>query len=499
MDKKAGLWLLIIVLGTLAVRLFFAFSTPAFTYDSYFHLRQVESIRETGFPRFQGELSYGGRDLRFLPFFHYLAAFFTLFLPLELVGKIMPNLLLALLPIIVYFISKGLTASVAARLFAAAVSGFLPILFSPNAFTVTSLFIPLVALAVYAFLNIQHQKFLPLYFGTFLALSITSSATFLLLVGFGIYLLLSTLEHRKPSRAEIEIIIFSLFFFLWVQFLFFKSTLLEEGLRFIWQNVPPQIVQQYFPTVSVFQAIILVGILPFLAGLVITYKSLFKARNKKTFLLVSLVISTTLLSWFRLIRFTLALAFFGVILSVLFAIFYDDVKRYFLKTHLAPFSSLFPIGAILLLLFSSGLPALTAASQQDLPTAQEIEAFRWLQNNTPMNSTIAALLEEGHLITFYGQRKNVMDDEFARIPDIEKRFRDLTALYTTAFRTQAIDILSIYSIDYLVVTPHALEKYSSLSYLSRKCFQPVYKNETKIYQVRCQLEATVPEEPGEKK
>ncbi len=109
MDKKAAVWLALIVLGTLAIRLLFAFSTPAFTYDSYFHLRQVEAITETGFPRFQGELSYGGRDMRFLPFFHYIAALFTLFFPLELVGKILPNVLLSLLPIVVYLITREIT------------------------------------------------------------------------------------------------------------------------------------------------------------------------------------------------------------------------------------------------------------------------------------------------------------------------------------------------------------------------------------------------------
>ncbi|MBI1968430.1 glycosyltransferase family 39 protein [Candidatus Woesearchaeota archaeon] len=490
MDKKAAVWLALIVLGTLAIRLLFAFSTPAFTYDSYFHLRQVEAITETGFPRFQGELSYGGRDMRFLPFFHYIAALFTLFFPLELVGKILPNVLLSLLPIVVYLITREITPSAAGSLLAAFMSGFLPVLFSPNAFSVNSLFLPLVALAIYAFLRVQEKKFLTLYLIAFLFLSVTSSATVLLLIGFGIYLLLSAIEHRKPNRAEIEVGVFSLFFFLWVQFLFFKNTLLEEGLAFVWQNVPPQIVQQYFPQLSIFQSIILVGIIPFLSGIVITFKSLFQAKNKKMFLLVSLVIATTLLSWLRLIRFTLALAFFGIILAVLFALFYDETKRYVLKTKLARFSFLLPWGALLLLLFSNGLPAIAAASQQDLPTEQEIEAFRWLRNNTPENSTVAALVEEGHLITHYGKRKNVMDDQFARIPDIEKRFQDLQALYMTAFQTQALDILGAYEVDYLIVTPQAREKYSSPKYLTSLCFQRVYKNETKIYRVRCSLEET---------
>ena len=67
-----------IFLAVLLLRLVLAFMIPEFTYESYFHLRQVEHIVETGLPFYQDQLSYGGRELAFLPFFHYLAALFGL-------------------------------------------------------------------------------------------------------------------------------------------------------------------------------------------------------------------------------------------------------------------------------------------------------------------------------------------------------------------------------------------------------------------------------------
>ena len=96
MKKKVKYWLLAIFIITLTVRLVLAFTSPNLTYESYFHLRQVEQITETGLPQYQDNLSYGGREIIFPPAFHYLAAFFNLFLPLGFVAKLLPNILIAI-------------------------------------------------------------------------------------------------------------------------------------------------------------------------------------------------------------------------------------------------------------------------------------------------------------------------------------------------------------------------------------------------------------------
>src|SRR3989344_5039774 len=223
-------WLWIIVLVTLGTRLYLAFTIPNFTYESYFYLRQVEHVTNTGFPLYHDPLSYGGRDVIYLPLFYYFNAFFDLFLPLELVAKIIPNLLFASLTLIVFLLGKTITKNEPAALFSALIAGFLPILFTPNSFTSLSLFLPLVFLNIYAFLNLQERLHLPLYLLTFLLLCLTSAATFLLVFGQGLYLFLAYLEHKKINPSEREIIIFSLFFYIWSQFLFFKNTFILEGV-----------------------------------------------------------------------------------------------------------------------------------------------------------------------------------------------------------------------------------------------------------------------------
>ncbi|MBU1623115.1 MAG: hypothetical protein KJ597_06080, partial [Nanoarchaeota archaeon] len=331
-----------------------------------------------------------------------------------------------------------------------------------------------------------------LYIITFLFLSFTSPETVLLIIGFFIYLLLAKIEHKNINRAELELILFSLFFFLWAQFIFFKNLLLEEGITFIWQNIPTEIVTQYFPKMTLPEAIILVSLIPFLAGIFVVYRSLFQQKRAKAFLLISFVISTTILTWLRLIEFSVSLSFFGIILAILFSLFYQDTLIFVKKFKTMKLQKYLALIVIILLIITMIIPAASTALTQNTPVDQEIEAFQWLQENTPKNSGVFALLEEGHLITYYSQRRNMIDKQFALIEDVDQRFADLELLFKTSFQTQALGLFDQYKINYLVLTPHAQRKYNlaEFPYLSRECFEQVYSQETKIYKVKCSLSET---------
>ncbi len=489
-ETKSVLWSIFIII--LIIRLVLAFTTPNLTYESYFHLKQIEHISETGVPLYQDSLSYGGRSQVFLPLFHYLLAFFSLFLPLGLVAKIVPNLLIATLPLIIFQISKRITKNERASLLSAVIAGLLPIHYFTNALTSTALFLPLLFLAIYSFLNLKKKKFLYLYAGSFLFMSLTSSATLLLLMGFGIYILLSFIEGRKMDRAEAELILFSVLFYFWIQFLFFKNVLIESGISIIWQNIPPQIVAQYFPKIPILEAILLVSIIPFMAGIYVAYRSLFQlkgVKGQKNFLLISLVISTTILTWLRLIEFKVSLAFFGLVLAILFATFYQETMNYFQHTKSKQLKKYFFLIIGTLLILSMIFPAINVSLDQKTPFENDLEAFQWLEKNVPKKEGVIALLEEGHLVTYYGKRENFMDDQFSMIDNIEKRFADLNSLFTTKFQTHAISLLDEYDYKYLMFTPLAQEKYGieRFDYIKGKCFDKIYDNETKIYLARCTL------------
>lgn len=484
-------WLIWLIFGiTVGTRLLLAFTTPNFTYDSYFYLRQVEHVTNTGLPLYHDSLSYGGRDITYLPFFYYFMAFFDLFLPLELAAKIIPNILFASLTLIVYFISTKITKNQLAALFSTLIAGFLPILFTPNSFTALSLFLPLVFLNIYAFLSLNEKFHLSLYLLTFLLLCLTSAATFLLVFGQGLYLFLAYLERKKIDPSEREVIVFSLFFYIWSQFLFFKNSFITEGISFIWGNVPPQIIAQYFPKLSLIQAIFLVSVIPFVIGVYIVYRSLFQSKNIKTFFLISLVVSTTLLAWMRLIEFTLSLAFFSIILAILFSLFYQESIQYLERTKIAHYSQWYTLGLIILLGISTIYPSITHALNQDIPTPDELDVFAWLRDNTKPTAGVLALLEQGHLVTYLSQRRNLMDDNFGLIENPGQRMEDLGILYTTPFQTEALSLLDQYDLNYLVLTPRALEKYNlkKFKYTTPDCFRRIYDEKgIRIYQVRCSL------------
>ena len=489
MGKNTKYWLLAIFMLTLTIRLVLAFFMPNLTYDSYFHLRQVEHISSTGLPLYNDPLSYGGRTNVFLPLFHYLAAFFALILPLELVAKILPNLLIALIVPLVYLISKKLTDNQQASILSAVIAGFLPILYSTDSFTPQTLFLPLLFLSIYAFLNIKEEFYLYLYIFSMFCLSLTSSGTILILGGYLIYLVLLAIEKKRINRAETEVIIFSFFLYLWTQFLFYKQTLLTEGINFIWQNIPQQILAQYYPQLSLAQAIVLVGIIPFVTGIYVVYNSLFNLKNQKAFLLISFVISTTILSWLKLIEFKLSLSFFAIILAILFSVFYVDLTDYIKKTKFYNYTKKITLILTIILLLTIVPPALSFSLDQDTPTTEQVNSFVWLKQNTPEKSVVASNLREGSLVSYYGNRKNLMDDQFNLIKKVDQRFDDLNALFTAKFQTQALSIYDAYGINYIVITSKSKQRYGieELPYLDKNCFELIYNQETKIYLIKCKL------------
>lgn len=491
MDLKQKKWLIGIFLLILLLRLALAFSNEGFTYESYYHLRQVGHIAEKWYPDFHDQLSFGGRDHRFLPGFHYFVAFFSSFLPLEFVAKLVPNLLVSSLTIIVYLISGLITKNKTGQLFSAFIVGLLPILFKTNSFTPEALFLPLIFLCIYSFLKIEERRFQYVYVISFLFVSLISSATFLLVIGFLIYLVLSFLEGKKNSQPELEVMLFSFVFFIWIQFIFFKNLLLEQGVKFVWQNIPLQIIQQYFPKFSILQAIILVSVIPFLTGVYVVYRSLFKFKTTKFFLLISFVISTSALAWFRLIKFEFSLAFFGIILAILFSSFYEEIIIFISRTKAAHLQRNFTVLVFTLLFLSMIFPAIATSSAQEIPSSLDITAFKWLEDGIPDDSKVAALLEEGHLITYYGKKKNVMDDQFGRIDNVENRFSDLGDIFTTNLQTHAVGLFDKYSVNYIIFSDNAKKKfrYSNFQYITAECYERVYDEGLKVYKIKCGLES----------
>ncbi len=155
--KKEVKILIIIFLLTVGFNLFFIFQTPNFSSDeAYFNIRHTEYINDNIKPIVYDELSYGGRTVINTHVFHYILAFFNIFLPNAITYKVIPILLLSSLVFIVFGISKTIIKSNNASLLVAGMAGMIPTLLSTtlNQVSTYSLVIPLIFYSVYCLLDL---------------------------------------------------------------------------------------------------------------------------------------------------------------------------------------------------------------------------------------------------------------------------------------------------------------------------------------------------------
>ena len=135
-------------------------------------------------------------------------------------------------------------------------------------------------------------------------------------------------------------------------------------------------------------------------------------------------------------------------------------------------------------------PSIIHALHQDIPPQNELDAFAWIRDNTKPTAGVLALLEQGNLVTYVSQRRNLMDDNFGLVENPEQRMEDLGRLYQTSFQTEALRLLDEYNLNYLVLTPQALGHYQlqKFKYTTPDCFRKIYDKEgVRIYQVTCSL------------
>lgn len=492
MELKYYHWILMgLFVLTLGSRLFFAFQTPNFDYDAYFNLRQVEHIRENGLPLYDDDLSYGGRIYYFPPFFHYTLAFFNVFMPLGLVGKIIPNLMISFLVFIVFLIAKQITKDNNAALFAALFSSFIPVLFSKtiNSVSELTLVVPLFFLALYFLTNLQRRRNVYSYLVIIVILSLTHSSTFFLILGLILYLIFSEVEIIKRNRNETELILFSTLIFVWIQTLFYKKAFLMHGISLIWKNMPVEIITNHFSEITIVGTITQIGWLPLFYGLYLTFKYLFKEKNKYIYTYIALALPVVILLWLKWIEPSLGLIFLGVTFSILFSEFYKITIGYIKKTKIPKYRYIFPVSLTITFIITSFLPAvfLAGVEIQQTVTDTEVQAISWL--NEQEGEVVLGALEEGFLINFLAEKESVIDDNFLFVNDVEERAKAVERIYTTTSRIEAVELLNKYKVDYIIVSEKVLEDYQikKLYFRDEDCIRKVYRGSIEIYRNDCQV------------
>jgi 4-amino-4-deoxy-L-arabinose transferase-like glycosyltransferase len=491
---KEHITLAIIFMLVLATRLFLVFPEKGLDYEAYDTLRQAGHIKETGVPLFKDPLSYSGRIFVFPPLFYYLLAGFSFLMPLELAAKLVPNIAFAMLVIVVYFIAKHLTKNKTASLITAFFSGFVPIIFySLSQISIYSLSLPLIFFLSYTFLRIEEKGFATLSITLIILLLLTHSSVFILLISFIIYFIILRLERQEINKREIEIALFLFFLTIWFNLLLYKKAFLLHGIKFIWQNIPAPLLSSYFQDISFLGVISAVGVLSLLLGVYAIYHVFFKTKNQAATLYISFAFISFIMLWFKLMPFRAGLLFLSINLIILSAYGIKIILVSISKTKTPWLSKVIVLLLVVLFILTSIVPFVMTAKTEITkgPPLDDINALEWVKNNTRERAVVLGRVEEGFLINYVAERRNVADQNFLMINNIDQRYSDINLLFTLRLKSEAVRLLNDYKIDYIFLSTQSMKAYNmtKLFYADQDCFDLVYRKEALVYKfLRCDVE-----------
>ena len=497
MDRRYYTYLLVLIFAlALGIRLYLAFQNPNFSLnDSYFAYRQVDSIKADLVPSYHDDLSYSGRTHIFQPVYYYVLAFFSFFLGTALALKIVPNVLACTLVFIVYLIVFELTKKKGIALFSAFSSAFIPVFFAStvNSSSILSFTLPLTFYLLYCFMRINNKAFLYQFLLLSFVLSLTSAISFLFVFALLLYLLLVKLEFAQVNRTEMEVILFITSLTLWVNVLLYKKAFLFHSYALIWQNIPVQILDTYFREIDVVGSVTSIGLIPLLFGIYAVYRYMFKERDKRTYLLMAFAIAVAILLWFKLITLEVGLIYLGTILVPLLGQALDLFFSYLERTKISSYEWVFWSLIMMLMVLTAVLPSIAKASVSihDSVTNDEIDALLWIKNSTPKDSVVLSTISEGNLVSAISGRKDVADDDFILIRSSDIVFDDIRQMYTSILKTDAVELLNKYGVDYIYLSPRAKAEFNitDLRYADKDCFELVYDKGVKVYRSTCEVKS----------
>ena len=493
MRHKSVIILSIIFVFVLVLRLIVAFQTSELTYDGYFVLRNVDSILSSGVPLFQDDLSFSGRSNAFSPLYYYVLALFSVFFSPLVVLKVLPNIFASSIVFVVFLFSMRLSKNDTASLIAAGSAGIIPVFFvhTLNNASVYSLVIPLFFLCLYFFLRtVNDSKNLWKFILCSLLLSLTHASSLILLLGLLFYVVLLNIQGFKKSVKESELLLFSLFLIIWTNLIIYSRAINLHGSSVIYQNAPVQLILDFFKEITFVESLYWIGVIPLLFGIITIYNSVFSSKNKRVASLISVCLVFFLLLWFRLINLYVGLMFLGVTMSILSS---ETISKALVwgKNLKFKHTNFFLISFLILLMVSSFIPSIGASFEESSrgPSERDLEAFSWIKQNTPENSTVLAFPEEGFVLSYYSGRQNVIDENFLLVQNIDVRYDDVHRIYNDRFLIPALSKLNYYSVDYILLSEFVMNKgVSKLFYEDDDCVKRVYDpygDGPFVYSVNC--------------
>lgn len=478
-----------IFLIILISKLYFVFQTPYLNQDAYFEERQISSILETGFPISWDELSYSGRSYISNPIYYYVLSIFASILGTTLTLKILPNLFIALLSIIIYLIVKKITQQKLPAFLSSLAVGFIPglsklTLLTGSAHSLTFL---LMFLALYFFIDLRFKKNIYYFLIIIMLLPFIHPISSLLIAGLMFYFILMKIDGFNLNKYEIETVVFSIFYFVLTLFFQYKEALIKNGAAIIWQNIPLQILNQYFTGVNILTYVATIGIIPLIIGTYVIYKYSFEINKSSIHIFIGLALATFIILWLKFIEPQVGLSIIAICLVILMGEGLNLLIKELKHTKFVSLKFLILSILFILVIFTSVLDNINIQNIEidNVPKKDLISALHWIKDNTPQNSVVLGTLEQGHLITSIAMRKNVFDKNFILIDNPGTIVEDVNKVYNSNSLISNIKLLNLYQVNYIIIDSEKMPEIIK----DNNCFKLEYdSDEYLVYESLCKVE-----------
>ncbi len=482
--QEHGLLAAIFIIS-LAIRLVIAFNDPNFTYDAYFKIRQIENIRTGVFPNYHDPLFYTSHI--FLPLSEYFLAIMSLIFPLQYTLKIIPNLVAASTCIVGYMLATTVTGDKRAALFSAMGIAFVPIFFfkTVNSLSEYAFSVPLILFMLHLLTKIDKGKNLYTFVIGLFVISLLHSTAAIFVLGLCIYILLLYILEIRQSRKELELVLFSTIFNLWILFLFYKQPLLDHGLAILG-------ILRGQESFNILQAMYYIGFLTLPFGAIMIYKNIFEQKRKEVHAPIAMSIAIIMLLVLNIIPLDDGLMLLGIFFALLSGEVYMGLFDYIRKTKISHTWPVLLFATLMVFAVTSAAPVLFYHQifHDNEPTQNEVDSFNWISSNTPEDSVVFSDIKEGNLVSANSKRQNVADDNLFPSTDFAERKEDVELIYSTKSIVAAIEAMQKYNVSHLVITRRALlnRNLTKIDFYSPRCFELIYSNvDADIYRSLCRV------------
>ncbi len=459
--------------------------------ESYYILRQVDSIKTTGIPIQDDKLSYAGKAAPTLPGYSYLLAGASL-LGDFFAFKILPALLATGLAIAVYFTALEVVRNSTLAAICGFFAGFIPELLrlTTNSLTKHNLTLLLFVLSVYYLIRLEKTKAaLPWLILSSMLLTMFSSFAIIFVFVVWVYLGMLKIQGLDIQPKSFEFMLFITFLVLLVNNLAMIQTGIQTGIQGIVASLQGSTVSGYgINWVNLLSGI---NVVVLLLGIWGAYLAMTKeTKRREAAMFISIAVAIILMGLFGVLDLSIILSALGVTFSITAAYSLESIIEYFSKLRLS--GRLLLLGLFLLILAPVALSGVYEgfAKADAGAQASDVAALLWMKNNSGSYSTVLAPVEYGHLITLFAERRDVIDTNQISSKEAEQRLKEVNVVYTTQFETEAMRILDTYNINYILLNPEIASRFriNGLAYANDKdCFDLVYNKTMEIYWVKCRL------------